>query len=408
MTIASRPKRRSSVSSISRWITVLPGGSVASQQSGSLTCGKRVPTARRTSASATRSAVATARCARKCRSEIAPLPLVDTMTGASNSSANATSSSLAPERSTPPPAMMTGDSAVLSTRAALSIASGSPVGRCRPRTGGGRGRPRGDQRVDWHLDCDRPRPPGAKLAEGFVDQSRNRSGGDRPSGVLRDGAEQPKLIRDLVQRAPADVDQVGTDLARHAQHRRVAGVGSRQACRGVQDTGTGDHGADPLAAADARVAVGHVGGRLLVAGMDYPDSVAGVVERGEEAIELHARQRKERVDPLVQERARPAPRRRSCRAQPPQEACFLIRSVLRTGSLSDSFYRTEILVRRAAREGSSPGFSDRRRSDGRWPWRPKSGTGGIVRSAAFDAATPTDGTTRPVSSRGHRAPSGST
>ena len=105
-----------------------------------------------------------------------------------------------------------------------------------------------------------------------------------------------------MQRAPAHVDQVGTDLARHAQHRRVAGVGSGQACRSVQDTGAGDHGADPLAAADARVAVGHIGGRLLVAGMNYPDPVAGVVERGEEAIELHARQRKERVDPLVQER----------------------------------------------------------------------------------------------------------
>ena len=140
--------------------------------------------------------------------------------------------------------------------------------------------------------------PDRSCRERLADQPGNLARRHRPLGALGDVPDHAELVADLVEHAAAVVDQVGPDLTGHAEDRRVAGVGGRERGGRVQQTRSGHDHADAFAAGDPRVAVGHVGGRLLVAGVDDAEPVAARPERVEEAVELDARQTEERIDAI--------------------------------------------------------------------------------------------------------------
>ena len=101
-----------------------------------------------------------------------------------------------------------------------------------------------------------------------------------------------------MQQTEAAPDQVGGDLAADAQDRRVGGVSGGERRRGVEQPRPRHHGIGADLAARPRIAVGHVGRALLVPGMDHPERLAGVVERDEQRVVLHAGEGKDRVHPV--------------------------------------------------------------------------------------------------------------
>jgi hypothetical protein len=109
----------------------------------------------------------------------------------------------------------------------------------------------------------------------------------------------PIWFGDLVEQTAAEIDQVGLDLAGDAEDGRVAGVGGGEGGGGVEEAGAGDDEAGADAAGGAGVAVGHVGGGLLVAGVEDADAVLGVVEGVEGAVELDAGEAEDGVDALA-------------------------------------------------------------------------------------------------------------
>ncbi len=102
--------------------------------------------------------------------------------------------------------------------------------------------------------------------------------------------------------AAADPDEVGADLAGEAEHRRRAGVGGREARRGIEKPRSGNDQADSNPPGRSGVSVGHIGSRLLVAGMNSVDGIALLVESVECPVELHPGQAEDDVDSLSQQR----------------------------------------------------------------------------------------------------------
>ena len=104
-----------------------------------------------------------------------------------------------------------------------------------------------------------------------------------------------RLVRHLVQDAAPAAEVRRRDLTGEAEHAAAAGVCRRQAGAGVEHAWAGDDRAHPDPAGGAGVAVGHVAGGLLVAGVDDADRRLAR-ERVEEAVELHAGQPEDDVD----------------------------------------------------------------------------------------------------------------
>jgi hypothetical protein len=94
-----------------------------------------------------------------------------------------------------------------------------------------------------------------------------------PDRLLDDGLEHGGLVGRLVEHAAPDpgTAQAGGDVGCDDEHRLARGP--RLADRGerVRGARAGGGEGDPEAAARARVAVGRIGGRLLVADPDEPD-----------------------------------------------------------------------------------------------------------------------------------------
>ena len=87
------------------------------------------------------------------------------------------------------------------------------------------------------------------------------------------------------------------------RHRRIAGVGRRERGRGVeQPRPRHDHARADLAGR-ARVAIGHVGGGLLVARVNDPDLRRALVERVKRAVELDAGERENGIDAVGDQRS---------------------------------------------------------------------------------------------------------
>ena len=84
-------------------------------------------------------------------------------------------------------------------------------------------------------------------------------------------------------------DEVTLNLAADDQDGRRRGVGGAQSRRCVQQARPRHHQRRANLSAGPRVAVGHVGGGLLVAGGDEPDA-RHVVEGVQRVVQLHAGQ----------------------------------------------------------------------------------------------------------------------
>ena len=128
-------------------------------------------------------------------------------------------------------------------------------------------------RGDLYLDG--ARPSGGHLAEGLVYGVRQVRGFEDALGPLCDGSYGVDLVVDLVEGAEVLSDMVPVDLAGYEEHGGRGGVCGADACGGVEKAGAGHYESCAEAAAGPGVAVGHVGGALLVAVGDEAD--AGLV-----------------------------------------------------------------------------------------------------------------------------------
>ena len=116
---------------------------------------------------------------------------------------------------------------------------------------------------------------------------------------LAEPLHDAELVRDFVQLAGALADQAGGYLPGQGKHLGAHGIGSRARGSCVQDARPQHHAEGLRPAACKRCTERHVGGRLLVAGMDGPDGVAGVVNGVEEDIILHTGQAVEGIDAVL-------------------------------------------------------------------------------------------------------------
>ena len=238
-------------------------------------------------------------CASGSLSESAPLPLAVITTGACKRVAKRRSSSQAPLRSTPPPDQIKGRRALTEEACRLLQqfrVPGEPLGSFRRREQlDVRGR---EQRVRWDLDLDRALPAALHLGECPLHQTRDfrrRRGAFR---LLRHRADHAELIRNLMKKPAAELDEIRLDLPCHAQHRGITGVGGRERGRGIEESRTRHDHADADFAGRARVAIGHVCRGLLVARVNDADRVPLLVERVKRAIELDSRERENGIDTI--------------------------------------------------------------------------------------------------------------
>jgi len=86
------------------------------------------------------------------------------------------------------------------------------------------------------------------------------------------------------------------DLAGERNDRCAHAVGGEQGRRGIEDAGTRYHSEDLRFAGDERGPERHVGGGLLVAGMDDAEPVAGALGGVEQMVVVHTGQGIQRVD----------------------------------------------------------------------------------------------------------------
>ena len=128
-------------------------------------------------------------------------------------------------------------------------------------------------RGDLYLDG--ARPAGGHLAEGLVYGVRQVRGFEDALGPLCDGSDCVDLVVDLVEGAEVLSDMFPVDLAGYEEHGGRGGVCGADAGGGVEQAGAGHYEGCAEAAAGPGVAVGHVGGALLVAVGDEAD--AGLV-----------------------------------------------------------------------------------------------------------------------------------
>ena len=117
--------------------------------------------------------------------------------------------------------------------------------------------------------------PGGHLAECLVYGVGQVGGFEDARGPLGHGLDGVYLVVDLVEGAEVLSYLVPVDLAGDEEHRRGCGVGGADAGGGVEQAGAGHDEGCAEAAAGPGVAVGHVGGALLVAVGDEAD--AGLV-----------------------------------------------------------------------------------------------------------------------------------
>ena len=168
----------------------------------------------------------------------------------------------------------------------------------RVRHGGRQGRDRRPlrHRVPRAFERRRPLPPAQHPREGLVDETGCGTRMLDARGPFDQRLERAELIRQLVQDAVALADLGRRDLAREAQHRRVAGIGGAERRRGVEHARTRHAGIDGGLARRPRVAKRHIGGALLVPCADEADLVAPLVKRVEERVGVRARDAEDQLD----------------------------------------------------------------------------------------------------------------
>ena len=173
------------------------------------------------------------------------------------------------------------------------------------RRGGGRpciacGGRRG-QDVGRKLQLDRPRPSRGQLLEGATHGGRDAVGLHHPMSPLGDRPEDLQLVVDLVEDAAAASQVARADLPGDEEHGRRCGVGGAQGSRGVEGAGAGHHQRDARLPRGPCIAVGHVGGGLLVPHVDDAD-LRVAVQRVEDRHDLDAGQPEDRIHAVVDQR----------------------------------------------------------------------------------------------------------
>ena len=122
--------------------------------------------------------------------------------------------------------------------------------------------------VPAHFRGDRPRTTAARGLEGAVDDGRRIGWLADVQGILDEGPQGGWLIGQLVQVASAFSEELRRHLAGQADHWRAAAHGRQQRRGRVQDAGPRNDREGGWPTGRFGGAIGHVGGRLLVAGKD--------------------------------------------------------------------------------------------------------------------------------------------
>jgi hypothetical protein len=141
--------------------------------------------------------------------------------------------------------------------------------------------------------------PGRPLVAARI--ARRLVGRADAGGEFREVAQQAELVGDLVQMAVALVDGEGRDLADQGEDGRIEAECGQQGGRGVQQARAGHHRERLRPAGGESGAERHVGGGLLVAGVDDADAPVGAVQRVEQVVVMHAGQAIQRVDAVQQQ-----------------------------------------------------------------------------------------------------------
>ena len=121
-------------------------------------------------------------------------------------------------------------------------------------------------------------------------------------GPLGQRAHDAELIGNFVQETESASDVLLRDLPDQRQHRRVAGMRCGECGRAVEKARAGNDGIDLRLAGRHRGAKRHIGGALLMPGVNDPDLVLHVIERVHQDVILHAGHAVQRVDPVGDER----------------------------------------------------------------------------------------------------------
>ena len=119
-----------------------------------------------------------------------------------------------------------------------------------------------------------------------------------PVGVLQQRPQGRELVRQLMQLAPQPADHRAGHLPGDAQDRGIHPPGGGQRRCRVQHPRPGHHGIGGGLPGRAGIAERHVGGGLLVAGVDQAEPVGVPGEGVEQPIQLDARQPEYRIDPV--------------------------------------------------------------------------------------------------------------
>ncbi len=118
--------------------------------------------------------------------------------------------------------------------------------------------------------------------------------------------DQPRddagLVADLVQLAEAAADRAMRNLSDDRQDRRVHAVSGEQRRAGIEQARAGNHDVSLRLAGRQRGAQRHIGGALLMAGVDDAQSLAGAVEGVEQMVVVHARQRIDDIESMRDQR----------------------------------------------------------------------------------------------------------
>ncbi len=117
-------------------------------------------------------------------------------------------------------------------------------------------------------------------------------------GVIDQPRDNAGLVADLVQMTEAAADRRRRNLPDQRQHRRIHAIGGEQRRAGIEQARTRHHDISLRLAGRQSRAQRHIGGALLVAGVDDAQGVAGALEGVEQMVVVHARQRVDGVEPM--------------------------------------------------------------------------------------------------------------
>ena len=231
-----------------------------------------------------------------------PFPWRVVRTGAWRYSATAVSCSLALPSTTPPPAQINGRSARANNEAARATASGSAPSRM-SGAGSKSSTDASSENASGGISISTGRRRPAQPRKRFVHRARDLARGERAVLPCGDRPDELELVVDLMEQVEGLADAVTIDLTRDQQHRRRCRPRGRQSRAGVVDADAGDDERDAGPPARARVAVGHEGRALFVAGGD-PRDRRFVVDPVERVHDLIARQPEDVLYAFVRELAR--------------------------------------------------------------------------------------------------------